>query len=78
MIVAKVLANGVDERHELFQRMKKLYDARSKCVHGGGLVGEKVIECRDASLEVLRRLIMHFVAEKELPDRKRFESFLLS
>ena len=78
MIVARLLANDATGRQELFSRMKKLYDARSKCVHGGGLAGEKLVECRDASLDVLQRLIMHFVVYGELPDRQNLEGLLLS
>lgn len=78
MLVARLLANDPIPRQELFQRMKRLYDGRSKCVHGGGLAGEKVFQCRDASLDLLRRLIMHFVQQNKLPDRPQFESLLLS
>jgi hypothetical protein len=78
MTIAKLLANGAEERAELFRKMKKLYDGRSKCVHGGGLSREKVIKCRDTSLEILRQLIIFLVIRNELPNRQRLEDLLIA
>jgi hypothetical protein len=78
MTVAKLLANEPPERQELFRKLKKLYDGRSKCVHGGGLARAKVIECRDESLEILRQLIVCLVTKGELPNRQTLEDFLIS
>jgi Apea-like HEPN len=78
MTIAKLLANGPEERQELFRKLKKLYDGRSKCVHGGGLTREKIIECRDGSLEILRQLIVCFVTRNDLPNRQKLEEFLIT
>jgi hypothetical protein len=78
MTVAKLLSDDPIERPRLFRKLKKLYDVRSKCVHGGGTTREKIIECRDESLEILRQLIIFLVAKGELPDKQSLEDFLVS
>ncbi|WP_041748100.1 HEPN domain-containing protein [Bradyrhizobium cosmicum] len=78
MIVSKLLASDPTERLNLFKRMKRLYDGRSKCVHGGGLARDRVIECRDASLEILRQLVLYFVERDSLLGRQELEALLVA
>jgi hypothetical protein len=78
MIVAKLLTHTSNDRILLFKKMKKLYDARSKCVHGGGLDHDKVLACRDEALEILRRLIIDAVERNEIPTRESLDELLVS
>jgi predicted ABC-type ATPase len=78
MIVAKLLTHTSSDRILLFKKMKKLYDARSKCVHGGGLDRDKVLACRDEALEFLRRLIIYAVERNEIHTREGLDELLVS
>jgi Apea-like HEPN len=78
MVVAKLLTHASSDRILLFNKMKKLYDARSRCVHGGGLDRDKVLACRDEALEILRQLIIYAVERNEIPTRESLDELLVS
>lgn len=55
---ALLLSQNADEMEQLYKRMKKLYNARSKYVHGGEKVKpENLFELRDIVRRVLIKLI---------------------
>lgn len=64
--VAKLAARSSGERITLLTKMKKLYDVRSKCVHGGNVNVADARNCRDASLEILRMLLLMIVSKGKL------------
>jgi hypothetical protein len=78
MSISKLLANEPLQRNALYKKMKKLYDIRSKCVHGGKLGKDSAASCRDDSLEILRQLIIVFAEKNELPSKEDLEDMLAS
>lgn len=59
--------DDVNRRRELFVGMKKLYDHRSKAVHGATLKDDPQ-SAIDESAELLRRILWRCVSEKRLPE----------
>lgn len=54
---ALILSNSADEMHEIYKRMKKLYNARSKYVHSGKAVDhEQLFELRELVRKVLLKI----------------------
>lgn len=76
--ISKLLAKDPVDRVALYRKMKKLYDIRSKCVHGGKLSKDSATTCRDDSLEILRQLIIVFAEKNELPSKEDLEEMLAS
>ncbi len=76
--VATILEPRGDTRLELYRRLKKLYDIRSKAVHGGKVslkqLHEHIVEVR----KLLSRLLCKFIEEKKIPTEEELDSLLFS
>lgn len=78
LLAAAYLESRGAERLALYRRIKKLYDFRSKAVHGGattdGLLAVHIIEVR----RLLSRLLCRMTEQQRLPSIEEFEEFLLT
>lgn len=78
LLAAAYLEERGPERLALYRRIKKLYDYRSKAVHGGAtsddLLTEHVIEVR----RLLSRLMCRMTEAGTLPTTDEYEDLLLS
>lgn len=78
LAVAKLLGNNRQDRAELLALTKKLYDMRSKCVHGSGLNDEKQDACLNGSLELLRKLLLHFIDRGKMITKSEMDELFVS
>jgi hypothetical protein len=58
--------------------MKKLYDTRSKAVHGSQLDAARLAEHILAVRSLLSRLLCHFIQAAHVPDEQELELAVLS
>jgi hypothetical protein len=79
LYVSKLLGKSNTEINRIFSETKKLYDGRSKCVHGRGLKTHKEQEVLyNKSLNLLCDLIMEACKSKRVPNKKDIEKIILS
>jgi hypothetical protein len=77
LYIAVITETVGEKRYEKFERVKKLYDIRSKIVHGSELADEKIAShIREAS-RILGHLLVIFAENGEVVERKEIEKFLL-
>lgn len=78
MLAAAYLEDRGPERLSIYRRIKKLYDYRSKAVHGGvttdAMLVEHIIEVRG----LLSRLMCRMTEQRRLPSAEEFEELLLT
>lgn len=67
--VAKLLENGPEAQEKRFKEVRKLYDLRSKCVHGAAITQEDQENTIRDSLNLLCELLFLFVEKKSIPDK---------
>jgi hypothetical protein len=75
-IVAHLLGKNRAEREVRFVQTKKLYAARSKCVHGAGLPQEQVQLAAEQSLHLLCDLILVFAKRGSMISRDEQNGFM--
>jgi len=79
LYVSKLFGESHDEVQKLFKETKKLYDGRSKCVHGTGLKTRAQEETLyKKSLKLLCDLILNACESEKVPDKKDIEKTILS
>lgn len=67
LYTAKFLApNNMSMQQKIFLDVKRLYNVRSKAVHGGRLKGDPIASVTE-SVELLRRLIIACIEDNQLP-----------
>ncbi len=79
LYISKLFGQSESEREKIFADTKKLYDGRSRCVHGSGFktrAAEKKIYTE--SLELLCNLILKICQIGKMPKPKDIESIILS
>lgn len=59
--------NNADERQKTFDIIKRLYNTRSKAVHGSKIKGD-ISASVEASSDILRKLIIRCIENNSLPD----------
>ncbi|MBF8676790.1 hypothetical protein IRZ53_08760 [Pseudomonas fulva] len=78
LLTAAYLEERGTGRLDLFKRMKKLYDYRSKAVHGSpttdGKLEEHIVEVRG----LLSRLLCKMTEQGTVPSSEEFEAYLLT
>ena len=76
-LAASVLEVRGQGRYDLYKRIKKLYDVRSKAVHGSPISGEKINEHILEVRGLLSRLVCKVVELGEVPNEEAFEKLML-
>jgi hypothetical protein len=77
-IVASLFAPRGPERIQKFKATKKLYDTRSKAVHGGTLKPETLADALDESFSILSGLLLLCIEKGKVLDNDDFEKALFS
>jgi hypothetical protein len=75
---ACLLAERGEQRKRKYQWVKKLYDLRSKIVHGQELADEKIMHAMSDSFHLLRDLLLTTVDRGRLFTKEDFEDALFS
>ncbi|OKP85952.1 hypothetical protein A3842_07145 [Paenibacillus sp. P3E] len=74
--IASLLETRGSYRYELHQKIKKLYDVRSKVVHGSSITEEKIQEHIIEVRGLLSRIITYFIESKQIMTINEFEELL--
>jgi hypothetical protein len=77
-IVASLLASRGAERIQKFKATKKLYDTRSKAVHGGALKPEALADALEDSFSILSGLLLLCIEKGRVLDSDDFEAALFT
>lgn len=77
LMAAAYLEDRGPERLSLYQRIKKLYDYRSKAVHGGATTDEMLVKHIIEVRGLLSRLLCRMTEQRRLPSTDDFEALLL-
>lgn len=77
-IIAATLEPPGPQRHQLFKRIQKLYDVRSKIVHGAKIDEKEIRSHTIQAREILARLMRRFVEVGSLPTSEGLEAALFS
>jgi hypothetical protein len=78
VVVASVLEPRGRARRDLYRVVKKLYDTRSKAVHGGSLEETKIKEHVQEVRKLLSRLLSHIVERGSVPTEEEIEDLIFS
>ena len=79
LYVSKLFGESESEITKLFAETKKLYDGRSKCVHGSGLkTREEEKNLYYKSLNLLCDLIVRACQNGKVPEKEDIEKTILS
>jgi hypothetical protein len=76
VVIASVLEPRGEARRKLYGMVKKLYDMRSKAVHGSPLAEAKIEEHILEVRELLSRLLCHFVEMGTVPSEDQVENLI--
>ncbi len=76
-ITASLLKPRGDERIDFYKKTKKLYDVRSKAVHGGRISDEKLHRALDDSFDILSSILMLCIERGSALGNEDFERALL-
>lgn len=74
--IASLLETRGKNRYELHQKIKKLYDIRSKVVHGSVITEDKIKEHIIEVRELLSRIIIYFIESNRIQSVNEFEELL--
>ncbi|MGY2341948.1 hypothetical protein ACW9HW_22225 [Pseudomonas sp. SDO5532_S415] len=78
LLAAAYLEDRGPERLSIYRRIKKLYDYRSKAVHGGATTDEMLVEHIIEVRGLLSRLLCRMTEQNQLPSTEEFEERLLT
>jgi hypothetical protein len=76
MRIARLLGQSGDERLTLFERVKRLYNARSTVAHGGEV--DEPSALADEAHEILRRVLVGWLATDALRSPSEMDAALLA
>ena len=76
VVIASVLEPRGEARRTLYQLVKKLYDTRSKAVHGSPLTKVKIEEHILEVRKILSRLLCRFVETGSVPTEEQLEELI--
>jgi hypothetical protein len=74
--IASILEPRGSTRRDLYRRVKKLYDVRSKAVHGSALSKDKMDEHIVEVRALLSRLLCKFTELGKVPNEEELEDFM--
>jgi hypothetical protein len=75
-IIATTLEERGAKRFALHTELKKLYDRRSKAVHGSHIEDSKMAEHLQRVRELFSALMKHFIANRKIPSIIEFEEMM--
>lgn len=76
-ITASLLKPRGDERIDFYKKTKKLYEVRSKAVHGARISDEDLQRALDDSFDILSSILMLCIESGKALDSQNFEQALL-
>ena len=75
--VASLLEPRGDQRYDRYRQTKKLYEIRSKAVHGGELNDDDIRQHVIQSRKLLSDLICHMLDARKVMSREEIERIIL-
>lgn len=76
LYIAAFLEDDANERHHLFRKVQRLYDGRSKVVHGGDLSQTALVHMVDEVGTLLGQILLASVEYGSVPSRDQFDGAL--
>lgn len=77
-IIASILEPRGDKRVDLYRKTKKLYDVRSKAVHGSVIDNSKLLTHIQDTRQLLSLIICKFTELNHVPNEEELESYIFS